>query len=56
MFLFFSRSLVVKAQVLKKKEDIKKLEGFFGFYYSEKMTFSTTNSWWFSNWKFFWRM
>jgi hypothetical protein len=44
MFLFFSISLVVNAQIFKKMEDIKKHEGFFEFYYSEKMTFGTTNS------------
>ncbi len=44
MFLFFSSSLVIDGRILKKMEDIKKQEGFFEFYYSEKMTFSTTIS------------
>jgi len=44
MFLFFSISLEVNAQIFEKMEDIKKHEGFFEFFYSEKVTFSTTNS------------
>ncbi len=36
MFLFFSISINGTAQILDKKEDLKKYEGFFDFYYSEK--------------------
>jgi len=43
MFLFFSISLFINAKFLKKWKN-KEHEGFFEFYYSEKMTFSTRNS------------
>ncbi len=36
MFLFLSISVGATAQILDKKDDLKKYEGFFDFYYSEK--------------------
>lgn len=35
IFLFFSISLSMQAQFLDKKEDLKKFEGYFDFYYNE---------------------